>query len=84
MNLEKLAANLDRPEIHRQLLGDYAGAYALGITKSDDGQSALLLRVEGNGPENIPAEVLLHDEKVPVIVKKDFKRPEKLPARVGS
>jgi hypothetical protein len=77
MNHESLAEAIQRPELHRNLLGSYKGAYALGVTKSphDKKSPALLLRVEGEA-ETFPTTVAVDGEQVPVVVVGGFRSPK--------
>ena len=77
MNDQQLAAALQRPEVHRQLLGDYRGAYALGVTRAQD-RLALLLRVENDVPGHVPSQITIEGEVVPVIVHGGFRAPRAL------
>lgn len=80
MNETSLAEAIQRPDIHRRLLGTYRGAYALGITCAPDGDEGvvLLLRVEGAVPDEIPATIAVDGEEVPVLVEGGFKAPRRL------
>jgi hypothetical protein len=80
MRADELAACLSRPEIHRRIVGDYKGAYALGVTSSPDHKDkpALLLRVEGEAPPDVPQTVTIKGEPVQVIVKSGFAKPKAL------
>ncbi len=80
MNEASLAEAIQRPDVHRRLLGKYRGAYALGITcaPDDDEGVALLLRVEGSVPEEIPAKIAVDGEEVSVRVEGGFKAPRRL------
>jgi hypothetical protein len=79
MNETTLAQAIQKPEIHRRLLGKYKGAYALGVMNApnEDG-AALLLRIEGVVPEKIPKRITVDGELVPVIVVGGFKAPKPL------
>lgn len=80
MNEAALAEAIQRPDIHRRLLGNYRRAYALGVTcaPDDDERVALLLRVEGSVPDEIPAKIAVDGEEVPVLVEGGFKAPRRL------
>lgn len=75
MQDQQLAAALRRPEVHREVLGNYRGAYSLGITRVN-GRAALLLRVEDGMPERVPSEIMVDGESVPVIVYGNFQAPQ--------
>jgi hypothetical protein len=79
MNQSSLAEAIERPEIHRKLLGKYKGAYALGVTKSPhDDSPALLLRIEGAVPDEFPTHVAVDGEQIPVVVVGGFSAPKRL------
>ena len=80
MNEASLAEAIQRPDVHRRLLGKYRGAYALGITcaPDDDDHAALLLRVEGAIPAEIPEKIAVDGEEVPVLVEGGFNAPRRL------
>jgi len=79
MNESTLAEAIQKPEIHRRLLGKYRGAYALGVTSApDDEGAALLLRIEGAVPKEIPKQIAVDGEQVPVKVVGGFKAPKTL------
>ena len=73
---ERLARLLEQPEVQQRILGDYEGAYALGLTSSPDhGKLAIRVRIEGTDPSVIPDQVDLEGETVPVLVHTGFKAP---------
>ena len=74
MREQQLAAALQRPEVHREVLGNYRGGYSLGVTRAN-GRAALLLRVEDGIPDHVPSEIFVDGEPVPVIVHGDFRAP---------
>ena len=74
MTDQQLAAALQRPEIHRRVLGNYRGAYSLGVTRAN-GRAALSLRVDDPIPGHVPSEILVDGEPVPVIVHGGFRAP---------
>ncbi len=84
MEIQRLADHIERPELHRKLLGEYGGSYSIGITTTQGGpdQPAIRVRVEGSGPSDIPSEIVLDGEPVPVIVQTEFVPPRPLPLRV--
>ncbi|HJW92564.1 MAG TPA: hypothetical protein VJ901_03000 [Thermoanaerobaculia bacterium] len=79
MNESSLAEAIQRPEIHRTLLGNYDGAYALGITTAPEHKDrvALLLRIEGTVPKEIPTHIAVDGEQIPVVVQGGFKAPKR-------
>jgi hypothetical protein len=80
MNQTSLAEAIERPEVHRTLLGTYKGAYALGVTKSphDDESPALLLRIEGAVSDEFPKHLAVDGEQIPVVVVGGFRSPKRL------
>lgn len=72
MNAKQLMTWVDQPETHRQIVGDYDGSYALGVT---DNPAAFLLRVEPEDVSNFPTEVKIHGVQVPVVVRGNFGPP---------
>lgn len=80
MQIDRLAALIERPEVMRKILKDYAGGYSLGITSDprDRDQFAIRVRIEGDDPGDIPSEVELDGETIPVLVNTRFKVPEPL------
>ena len=74
MQDQQLAAALRRPEVHREVLGNYRGAYSLGVTRAN-GRAALLLRVEDGVPDHVPSAIVVDGEPVPVIVHGNFQAP---------
>ena len=80
MDTNELAAVLDEPEVHRNILKGYKGPYALGVAKPPDGEgeAALLLRIGNDAPSDISQEVEINGELVPVIIKRGFSPPRAL------
>ena len=80
MNHSSLAEAIQRPDVHRKLLGNYRGAYALGVTDSpeDEKEPALLLRVEQAAPKNLPTQISIGGEAVPVVIIRGYKKPKPL------
>jgi hypothetical protein len=73
---ERLACLLEQPEVQQRILGDYNGAYALGLVPSSDpGKVAIRVRIEGTDPSVIPNQVDLEGETVPILVHTGFKAP---------
>lgn len=77
MQQDRLAELVEDPALHRRLLGEYEGSYALGVTLNPENRSelALRLRIEGDDPSAIPREVELDGERVPVLVQTGFRPP---------
>jgi hypothetical protein len=77
MGPDQLADLLDRPEVHRKILGSYSGPYSLGVTRSHDPGNGFgfLLRVKGQNAGQFSSHVDIDGKQVPVIVKGDFNPP---------
>lgn len=84
MEMHRLAGLVEHPEVHRRLLGEYDGSYSLGVTTSPTASAnpAIRVRVEGTDDLNIPSEIILDGEPVPVLVETRFVPPRPLPLRV--
>ena len=61
-------------DLDRIVLGDYFGAYSLGVSM-DNNQPCLLLRVETADPKGFPETIALAGHKVPLKVEGNFKPP---------
>ena len=72
MNVKQLSKLTEQPEIHRLIVGDYGGGYALGVT---DDPPAFLLRVEPQDVGLFPDHVRVQGRDVPVIVEGGFRPP---------
>ena len=83
MTQEHLASLIERPEIHRRLLGTYDGAYSLGVTRDPQRpeEAAIRVRIEGDAVE-IPSTISIGSENVRVIAHPNFVAPRPLAARV--
>lgn len=80
MKAERLSKFVEKPEIHRRVLGKYKGGYALGVTETPDAKKAALsLSVESDDASAFPSEVEIDGESVPVIVQSKWSvpRPQK-------
>ena len=78
MDIKQLMTWVDLPETHQKIVGDYEGAYALGVI---DNPPSFLLRVESADVSGFPATVSIHGVKVPVVVNGNFARPLPLSRR---
>ena len=70
MKIEKLIDYVELPEVHQQILGDYQGAYSLGV-----GANGLVLQVQGQTPESTPVYIRLGDEDIPIEVVENWTPP---------
>ena len=75
MDAKKLRDWVEEPQTHRQVVGDYAGSYALGVKEDPP---AFLLRVQPVDVANFPDRVMIHGVEVPVIVRGGFVQPKPL------
>ena len=76
MDVDRLAEFVAQPEVHRRVLNNYRGAYALGVTRlPNQQQAALSLSVEDENADAFPHEIELDGEKVPVIVQAKWRAP---------
>lgn len=80
MKQNRLAKLIERPEVQRKILGDYEGGYSLGLTLDPRNRNefAIRVRIEGEDPAEIPSEIDLDGETIPVLVATNFKIPEPL------
>ena len=80
MQLDRLADLIEKPEVHRRILRGYDGGYSLGITSSpeDRNKFAIRVRIEGDDVGDIPSEIVLDGEPVPIIVNTNFTLPRPL------
>jgi hypothetical protein len=79
MDVERLAKLMEKPEVHRRVLGNYRGAYALGVTQLPHQQKAALsLSVESETADAFPHEVELEGERVPVVIQTKWIAPRPL------
>jgi hypothetical protein len=85
MNVQRLSSLIETPEFHRQVMGDYTGAYSLGITSDPARPSTLAVRVRVQGDEapGIASELDVDGETIPVIVSTRFQAPAPLAKRVN-
>jgi hypothetical protein len=82
MHIERLAELVESPHVQQKLLGDYAGAYSIGVTSDpvNLGRPAIRVRVE-DSTHKIPSEIVLDGEAVLVVSHQDFVRPKPLTLR---
>jgi hypothetical protein len=81
MTQNHLVELIKRPEVQQMILRDYEGAYSIGLTlnPANRGEIAVRVRVEGDKANEIPSQVVLEGEAIPVIVNTDFQAPAPLP-----
>jgi len=80
METSKLASILQRPALHQRLVGDYKGAYSLGIGRDPDNPSApaIILHVEGDPPFQTPDHIQVDHESIRVVKRTAFVAPKPL------
>jgi hypothetical protein len=80
MDQDRLATLIEKPEVQQRIFGDYDGGYSLGLTShpTDKEKMAIRVRVEGEDVGDIPRQIVLDGEAVPVIVTANFKVPQPL------
>jgi hypothetical protein len=85
MTAERLASLLTRPDVHKLVLGDYQGPYALGVTSwpGREGEGALRLRVQGE-PAEKRRTIFLEGEVVLLLIEGNFSQPKPLNCRLAS
>jgi hypothetical protein len=83
MDQDRLADLIERPDVQRRILKDYIGGYSLGITLNPENRAemAIRVRVEGEDPPDIPSEITLDGDTIPIIVNTNFKTPIPLKGR---
>lgn len=80
MDAKQLMHWVEEPATHQRIVGDYDGAYALGVT---DNPPAFLLRVESKEASEFPTSVNIHGVEVPVVVHGNFAPPVPIGKRHG-
>jgi hypothetical protein len=77
MDANRLATLIQQPQIQRVLLGNYQGAYSLGVTTNpgNPDEVAIRLRIEGTDTSGIPEQITLDGVSVPVLVSPRFAVP---------
>lgn len=80
MKQDRLANLIEQPKVLRKILGDYEGGYSLGLTLNPQNrdQYAIRVRIEGDDSVDIPSQIVLDGEAIPVIVTTNFRIPEPL------
>lgn len=73
MNVIELGRLTELPETHRLIVGDYQGAYSLGVTNCPPG---FILRVQSRDTNHFPQHVLLQGQDIPVTVTGGFTPPQ--------
>lgn len=72
----QLADVINQPEFQRLVLGEYRGAYSLGVgTLRGGSKQALVLEVEMKDLSGFPNQVSYQDQTIPLIVYDSFRIP---------
>ena len=75
----RLAGRVGQPDVHRAALSGYSGPYSLGVGNEPGHPEAVLVLMVPSGVQNaFPSEVDIDGEKVPLVVRQDFKIPTPL------
>ncbi len=82
MDAAMLRDIINRPETHKKILGDYHGAYTLGISRmpEDPRGPQFILRIQGESSEGFPTEIEVNNEKIEIEVNCNFISPRPLRA----
>ena len=85
MNRDRLADLLELPSVQRMIFNNYKGGCSLGLTLNPANKRdvAIRVRIEGDNTADIPSQIVLDGETIPVIVNTNFKVPEPFPAFMG-
>lgn len=77
MEQDRLADLIEKPEVQKKILRNYRGGYSLGITLNPENRSevAIRVRVEGEEKPDIPSQITLDGDTVPIVVNTNFKVP---------
>ena len=76
MDSKRLQALLVDPSVLWEVLGNFEGAHAFGISRfPDEGEPQLTLHVECDDDSRFAKSITRHGETIRIIVKTDFKAP---------
>ena len=80
LNQDQIADLLERPDFLRTVLGDYSGAYSLGVGRDpeDPSRHAIILHVEDAHPVKIPDSVNVGADSLKIVKKSGFIQPKPL------
>jgi len=73
MRAEELADLIERPEIHRMIVGTYTGPYSLGVLSLAGQGPAFVLKVANAA--GFPTTVTVDGHTIPVVVQGGFRAP---------
>jgi hypothetical protein len=84
MDVKKLVTEIETPNLHQTLLGDFEGPYSLGVGRDKaSSKPVLMLLVPPDAMQAFPEYVTVAGESVPVVVQRTFKPPVPLQTRPG-
>jgi hypothetical protein len=77
MDQQALETLLKTPDVQRRLVGNFQGAYAVGISEppTETHPPRLLLRVASQDVSQFPTEINLAGEQVAIDVRPNFRPP---------
>jgi hypothetical protein len=77
MDSKTLQESLSAADVHRRIVGDFRGAYSLGISRfpGDESGPALILRVATDDVSNFPDHIEIAGETIPIDVRANFRPP---------
>jgi hypothetical protein len=81
MDLKSLKGLVNRPDVHKAVLSNYAGPYSLGIGQDDNSSDpVLVLQVPDASIQHFPSKISVQGKSVLVVVKSGFQVPVPLKA----
>lgn len=76
MDERRLAAEVERPALHRTLLRGFDGPYSLGVGRDDvSAAPVLVLMVPAEVTQAFPTRITVAGESVSVVVQRKLKQP---------
>lgn len=78
MDVESLSALTEERTLHRSVVGNYAGPYALGVTLLPNRKAALLLSIPETQHDLFPKTIDVQGEPIEVIVETEWTPPKPL------
>lgn len=77
MSALQLSRTIRQPALVRQLIGDYRGAYSLGIGQDPENpsQAAIVLQTENADPSKFLDHIQLDNCSIRIIVRQGFRPP---------
>jgi hypothetical protein len=73
----RLSAYVEKSEVHRMIIGSYQGSYSLGVAKDPENPDQLIIKVSivGKDTMDIPQQVVLDGELIPILVDTNWQAP---------